>query len=67
LRDKPRQKRKRSKPGAPRRMPWLNDQNLRARVLSGIEARINTLSVSQDIKSAFEEVVRRYSGRSGKK
>jgi hypothetical protein len=63
----PRQKRKRSKPGAPRRAPWLNDQDLRERVLDGIQERINTLSVPQHIKAAFEEVVRRYSGQSGKK
>lgn len=40
----PRKKRKRSTPGRPRQMPWLNDADLRTRVLSGIEARIKGIA-----------------------
>ena len=61
LRDDPRQKPKRTTPGRSPRMPWLNNPDLRVRVLSGIETRMNTLSVPQHIKSAFETVLRRYS------
>jgi hypothetical protein len=64
LRDEPRQKPKRSKPGRRRRI-WLDDQDLRKRVLGGLEERINTLSVPQHIKSAFETVVRHYLNRTG--
>jgi hypothetical protein len=63
--EKPRQKRKLARAGRPPRMPWLNDPDLRVRVLSGIERRINTLSVPQHIKSAFETVVRRRLSRVG--
>jgi hypothetical protein len=61
LKDEPRQKPKRTTPGRPPRMPWLNDPDLRVRVLSGVETRINTLSAPQHIKSAFETVLHRYS------
>jgi hypothetical protein len=40
---KPRKKRKKSRPGRPRK-PWLDSLDLRTRVLSGIEARINGIA-----------------------
>jgi hypothetical protein len=52
LKARPRKKRKGSKPG-PARGIWLNDMDLRERVLKGIEARQNSFLVREDIKSAF--------------
>jgi hypothetical protein len=66
LNEKPR-KRKGSGRGRLPRMPWLNDPDPRATVLKGIEARINSLSVQEDIKVAFVEVIRRHLPDSGKK
>jgi hypothetical protein len=60
LSEKLRQKRNVATAGRPPRMPWLNDRDLRMRVLTGIEARINTLSVPRHIKSAFETIVHRH-------
>jgi hypothetical protein len=57
---------KRATRGAPRRL-WLSDPGLRTRVLSGIAARINSLSVSGDIARAFLEVVRDHLADSAKK
>ena len=63
----PREKRKKSKPGRPEQVPWLNDADLRTRVLSGIAGRINSVSVSNDIGRAFLEVVRPHLSDSAKK
>jgi len=64
----PRKKRKRSTPGRPPRERWLNDNERRARVLSRIEARINSFPVREDIKDAFLKVVHdHYLPDSGKK
>ena len=63
----PRKKRKRSTPGRPRQLPWLNDPDLRTRVFSGVEARINSISMPEHIKSAFLAVVHRHLPDSGKK
>jgi hypothetical protein len=52
--------------GAPQRR-WLSDPDLRARVLSGIAARINSLSVSGDIARRFLQVVRDHLADSAKK
>jgi hypothetical protein len=60
-----RKKRKRS--GRPPRMPWLNDPGLRTRVLNGIQARINGLSLKKHIKAAFLAVVSRHLLDSGEK
>jgi hypothetical protein len=46
--------------GGKARRIWLSDRELRTRVLTGIEARINTLSVPQDIRSAFLDVIHAY-------
>jgi hypothetical protein len=58
---------KRRKSGRPPRIPWLNDPRLRMRVLSGIEMRMNSLSVQEHIKAAFLAVVRCHLPDSGKK
>jgi hypothetical protein len=58
---------KSGKSGRPPRIPWLNDARLRMRVLSGIETRINSLSVQDHIKAAFLSVVGRHLPDSGKK
>jgi hypothetical protein len=63
--EKLRPKRKVATAGRPPRMPWLNGRDLRVRVLTRIEARINTLSVPRHVKSAFESVVRRHLGEIG--
>ena len=55
--------------GSPRKV-WLYDPKgpgLRTRVLSGIEARLNRLSVSGKIRRAFLKVIRRYLPDSGNK
>jgi hypothetical protein len=55
--------------GPPRKV-WLydpKDPGLRTRVLSGIEARLNSLSVSGKIRTAFLKVIRRYLPDSGNK
>ena len=65
LTEKPREKR--GKSGRPPRIPWLNDPGLRMRVLSGIEMRINSLSVQRHIKATFLAVVGRHLPDSGKK
>jgi hypothetical protein len=67
LKKKPRKKGKRPRPGRPPPMPWLNDRDLRMRVLSGIEARINSLSVRKEIAIAFLAIVHRHLPNSGKK
>jgi len=67
LTDKPRKKRKRPTRGRPRQRPWLNDAALRIRVLSEIEARMDSIPVSEQIKSAFLIVIRRHHPNSGKK
>jgi hypothetical protein len=46
----PQKRRKRSTPGRPRRMPWLNDADLRTRVLRGIEERI--MSIATELREA---------------
>ena len=43
LSEKPRKMRKKSRAGRPSRPPWLNDADLRTRVLSGIQARIEEI------------------------
>jgi hypothetical protein len=58
---------KRRKSGRPPRIPWLNDSQLRMHVLSGIETRIDSLSVQEHIKATFLAVVRRHLPDSGKK
>jgi hypothetical protein len=66
LKERPRQKRKKSKPG-PQRQIWLNDKDLRERVLKGIEARLNSFPVREDIKAAFNSVIHDYLQRIGKR
>jgi hypothetical protein len=66
LNQKPRIRRKKTTPGRSRREPWLNDTDLRMRVLRGIEARINSRSVPSDIASAFLAVIHRHLQESGK-
>ena len=58
----PRKKGKRSTLGRPPRAPWLNDNERRRHVLSGIEARINSFPVREDIKDAFLKVVQSSAG-----
>jgi hypothetical protein len=58
--------RKRSVRGRPRTL-WLSDPDLRKRVLSGIEARINSISVPKEIATAFLDLVRRHRVDSAKK
>lgn len=52
--------------GAPRRL-WLSGSALRARVLSGIEARLKNLSAPKHIQAAFLPVVRSHLPHSAKK
>jgi hypothetical protein len=73
LNEEPR-KRKTSGRGRLPRMPWLNDPkdpDLRNRVLKGIEARLNSLSVPEQIKprmkARFLKVIHRHLPDSGKK
>jgi hypothetical protein len=66
LKERPRKKRRKSKPG-PARQIWLNDEDLRERVLKGIEARLNSFPVQGDIKEAFLKVVYDYLQRIGKR
>jgi hypothetical protein len=47
LSQKPRQKRKRSKPGRPQRPPWLNNDVQRAYVLAGVAARIHGIEADR--------------------
>jgi hypothetical protein len=66
LLEKPRKRPRQSKRGRPPAPPWLNNFDLRARVLSGIAARIKILPVSRDIARSFFSLVRRHLRRSGK-
>lgn len=61
-----RRPRKRSVRGRPRTL-WLSDPDLCNRVLSGIEARINSISVRKEIATAFLDLVRRHRVDSAKK
>jgi hypothetical protein len=56
LKERRRKKPKKSKPG-PQRQIWLNDKDLRERVLKGIEVRLVSLSVEDPIKSEFLKVM----------
>ncbi len=58
--------RKRPARGRPRRL-WLSDPDLRNRALSGIEARINSISVPKEIARKFLTLVRRHRADSAKK
>ena len=63
-------KRKKLARGRSPRKPWLDhpkDPGLRTRVLKGIEARLNSLSVDEDIKAAFLKVIHRHPPDSGNK
>jgi hypothetical protein len=63
LAKRPRKKRKRSTPGRPRRMPWLNDADLRVRVLTGIEAWIKSIASElreADLDQAGQDYVRQW-------
>jgi hypothetical protein len=63
LTEKPRKRRKRSTPGRPRQMPWLNDADLRARVLSGLEGRIMSIATElreADLDQAGQDYVRQW-------
>jgi hypothetical protein len=65
-----RQERKKPGRGRPPRKPWLDhpaDPDLRSRVLKGIEARLNSLSVNEDIKTEFLKVIDGHLPNSGKK
>lgn len=53
LNEKPRENPKQAKRGRPRRLPWLNNRDLRTLVLIGIAERISTLSVEEPIRSVF--------------
>jgi hypothetical protein len=50
-------RKKRKRVGRSPRKPWLNDPRKRIRVLTGIVARMESLSVSQDVWDAFTAVV----------
>jgi len=67
LKEKRRAKSKRSKPGRSPRLPWLYDQAVRVRVLTEIEARMNTLPIETEIASTFLAVIRSHLSPSGKK
>jgi hypothetical protein len=67
LKKSPRKKRKRSTPGAPRQMPWLNGANLRSLVRAGMIARLDSLPFPPKIRSAFLKVLHRRLADSGKK
>lgn len=59
----PRKRRKRSTPGRPRKTPWLNDADLRTRVLSGIEGRIMSIATElreADLDQAGQDYVRQW-------
>ena len=58
--------RKKSVRGRPRTL-WLSDPDLRNRVLSGIEARINSISAPKEIATAFLVLVHRHRVDSAKK
>ena len=58
--------RKRAVRGRPRTL-WLSDPDLRNRVLSGIEARINSISAPKEIATAFLDLVHRHRVDSAKK
>ena len=58
--------RKRAVRGRPRTL-WLSDPDLRNRVLSGIEARINSISAPQEIATAFLDLVHGHRVDSAKK
>jgi hypothetical protein len=58
--------RKRSLRGRPRTL-WLSDPDLRTRVLSGIEARINSISAPKEIVTACLDLVRHHRVDSAKK
>jgi hypothetical protein len=66
LNERPGKTRKKPRRGRTR-LTWLNNPNLRNRVLTGIEMRINSFPVKEEIKSAFVSVVPRHSPDSGKK
>jgi len=68
LKKRPRQKRKKSKPG-PAQQIWLNDKDLRERVLRGIEARLKSspVPVREDIRSAFLKVIHDHLQKIGKR
>jgi hypothetical protein len=62
------ERRKSRKPKGRRPRPGLSKPDVRTRVLSGIEVRIDSFpGIRQDIAQAFLAVVRRYSPGSGKK
>jgi hypothetical protein len=52
--------------GGSEKKRWLGNPDVRARVLRGIEDRMNSISVPQRIKSAFLKVIRSHLGDSGK-
>jgi len=60
------ERRKRSVRGRPRTL-WLSHPDLCNRVLSGIKARINSISVPKEIATAFLDLVRRHRVDSAKK
>jgi hypothetical protein len=66
LKEKRRKERKMSTRGRSPRKPWLDDHDLRIRVLRGIEARINSRSLPEHIRTSFLAVVRRHMPDSGK-
>jgi hypothetical protein len=63
-------RRKRKRRGRSLRNPWLDDPddpNRRRRVLNGIKARINRLSVEEEIRNTSLAVIQRHLPNSGKK
>jgi hypothetical protein len=80
LLSEPRKRRKKATAGRPPRKAWLNDADLRARVLKAIEARIATIAAAfresnpdiaqrwqKEVASRFLAVVRQHLPDSGKK
>jgi hypothetical protein len=80
LKKRPHMKRKRASSGRPPRKAWLNDADLRVRVLTGIEARIATIAAAlresnpdiaqrwqREIADRFLSIVHRHLPDSGKK
>ena len=66
LKERPRKRRRKSKPGPARRV-WPNDEDVRERVLKGIEARLKSFPARGEIKSAFNSIIHDYLQGIGKR
>jgi hypothetical protein len=58
---------RRKRNGAPPRSPWLSERDCRTRVLTGIEAWVNSVSVAEHVKNAFLAVLHRHLPNRGNK